>query len=73
MTAAALRTATQSGDGKFGAEYEDYCRRVPRFWVDFRGLRQTAEGLVFNWSLVARKEYGTTFYWIACAIALLIW
>jgi protein-S-isoprenylcysteine O-methyltransferase Ste14 len=58
---------------RFGAEYEDYCRRVRRFWPSGRGLRQTLAGFAFDWRRVVKKEYGSTFAWAAAALAVLGW
>jgi protein-S-isoprenylcysteine O-methyltransferase Ste14 len=57
--------------GKFGAEYDDYCRRVNRWLPDFRGLRGTTRGMRFNWQRVVTKEYGSTCAWCAGALLLL--
>jgi protein-S-isoprenylcysteine O-methyltransferase Ste14 len=58
--------------GKFGAEYDDYCRRVNRFVPDLRGLRRTLAGFTFDWKRVLRKEYGTTFSWTTTAVVLVV-
>jgi len=59
--------------GKFGAEYEAYCRRVPRFVPRFRGIRQTLDGASFDWARVVRKEYGTTMTGATLLLGLLVW
>jgi hypothetical protein len=59
--------------GRFGAEYDAYCRRVPRFLPRLRGLGATLAGMRFDWRRVLRKEYGTTFAWLSGAFALLAW
>ncbi len=56
---------------KFGAEFEAYCARVPRFLPDPRGLRATMARFTFDWKRVLRKEYGTTFSWTTTALLLL--
>jgi len=56
---------------KFGASFEDYCRRVNRFVPSFRGLHQTLASMQFNWKRVIRKEYGTTFVWVSTLLLLL--
>ncbi|HEY7214916.1 MAG TPA: isoprenylcysteine carboxylmethyltransferase family protein [Thermoanaerobaculia bacterium] len=58
---------------KFGAEYEAYCRRVPRFIPAFRGLRATLGEMEFDWKRLIRKEYGSTFAGACCILALLVW
>jgi protein-S-isoprenylcysteine O-methyltransferase Ste14 len=59
--------------GKFGDEYEDYCRRVNRFLPRLQGLRSTFEAMHFDWRRVIRKEYGTIFAWMSVALALIAW
>ena len=59
--------------GRFGEAYDDYCRRVPRFIPDVRGLRRTVAGHRFNWHRLVRKEYGSAYAWIATAILLRVW
>ncbi|MBI2963513.1 MAG: S-isoprenylcysteine methyltransferase [Deltaproteobacteria bacterium] len=58
--------------GRFGAEYVEYCKRVPRFFPDFRGFRGTLAQFDFDWRRVIRKEYGTTFAWISVVVALFV-
>jgi protein-S-isoprenylcysteine O-methyltransferase Ste14 len=58
---------------KFGPEYDEYCRRVPRFVPSIAGLRRTLGGLQFDWWKVLRKEYGTSFTWLSGVLALLLW
>lgn len=58
---------------KFGVEYEAYCRRVPRFFPTFRGLRATLGEMEFDWKRLIRKEYGSTFAGASCILALLVW
>jgi len=57
---------------RFGAAYEDYCRRVPRFVPSLRGLGATVRGMRFDWKRLIRKEYGSTFTWLTVALALLV-
>jgi protein-S-isoprenylcysteine O-methyltransferase Ste14 len=58
---------------KFGAEYTRYCQRVPRFIPNLIGLRETVKGMPFNWRLVIKKEYGTTFTGGTMILLLLAW
>ena len=57
--------------GKFGIQYDQYCRDVRRWLPDFRGLRRSIEGFRFDWRRLVIKEYGSTYAWIATVLALL--
>jgi hypothetical protein len=59
--------------GKFGDEYDDYSRRVPRWLPSLRGLSGTLRSTRFDWMKVFRKEYGTPFAWMTGALVLLVW
>ena len=73
----ALRTIVTSEEeflrGKFGSEYDAYCRQVPRFVPRLRGLGATVAAIPFDWRRVIRKEYGTTFAWTSVALAMIAW
>jgi hypothetical protein len=58
---------------RFGAQYDEYCRRVPRFVPRVRGLLGTIRAQPFGWRRLVRKEYGSTFTWTTTALALLAW
>ncbi len=58
---------------KFGAQYDDYCARVNRFLLSFKGLGKSLEGMEYDWKRVVRKEYGSTFTWVSAALLLLIY
>ena len=58
---------------KFGEQYAEYCRRVPRFFLRMAGLRASLQGMSFDWRRVIRKEYGSTFTWVVAALALIVW
>lgn len=55
----------------FGEEYGDYCRRVNRWFPDFRGVRKSVEDMEFNWRRVVVKEYGATYAWLMATVFLL--
>ena len=56
---------------KFGAEYSDYCSKVPRWWIRFERLPNVLRGMQFNWRKVIYKDYSTIFSWGLQAIAML--
>jgi protein-S-isoprenylcysteine O-methyltransferase Ste14 len=58
---------------EFGAEYDDYCRRVPRFLPRLHGIVGTLRSMTFDWKRLVRKEYGTFFSTITGVLALLAW
>jgi protein-S-isoprenylcysteine O-methyltransferase Ste14 len=45
--------------GKFGPGYEDYCRDVPRWLPRFSRLKESVEGMTFNFKRVLVKDYTT--------------
>jgi protein-S-isoprenylcysteine O-methyltransferase Ste14 len=50
--------------GKFGQEFEDYCRRVRRFVPRLTGIADTVRGMEFHWRRLIAKEYQTPFIWL---------
>jgi protein-S-isoprenylcysteine O-methyltransferase Ste14 len=57
---------------RFGAAYDAYMRDVPRWWPKLSGLRESLDGMRFNWRRVILKEYGSTFAWMAGAVVLMV-
>ncbi len=58
---------------RFGAEYDAWCARVPRFWprvspADRSPIKSPAK---FDWRRALRKEHNPAAAWIAIIIALL--
>ncbi|MFM7737256.1 MAG: methyltransferase family protein [Alphaproteobacteria bacterium] len=58
--------------GRFGAQYDDYCRRVNRFLPSLGGLSQTMSSMRFEWKRALRKDYGTFFAWTSTAVVFMI-
>ena len=50
--------------GKFGAEFDAYCARSPRWVPRLAGLLTTFRGMTFNWRRVLVKEYQKPFDWL---------
>jgi len=57
--------------GKFGAEFDAFCARSPRWVPRLAGLGETLRGMSFNWRRMLVQEYQKPFDWIA-AIALIV-
>jgi len=58
---------------KFGAGYDAWCARVPRWIPRLAGLATTIRGMQFDWRRVILKEYATSFDWLsATALVVLI-
>ena len=55
---------------KFGAPYEDYCNRVSRLWIHWKGFRSSTQGMHLNWRRLLIREYGTTFRLLVGFIAI---
>jgi protein-S-isoprenylcysteine O-methyltransferase Ste14 len=56
---------------KFGAEFDAFCARSPRWIPKLAGLGATLRGMTFNWRRVLVKEYQKPFDWIA-ALAFIV-
>lgn len=50
--------------GKFGAGYDEYCRKVNRWWPSLWGIGKTFSGMQFNWKRWILKEHTTQFIWL---------
>ena len=67
-----VRAEEQFLVGRFGDEYVDYCKRVPRFIPRLAGFGDTLAQFDFDWRRLIRKEYGTTFAWITVALVVFV-
>jgi len=56
---------------KFGAEFDAFCARSPRWMPRLSGLAATFRSLTFNWRRMLVKEYQKPFDWLA-ALALVV-
>ena len=51
--------------GKFGEQFDAYCKRVNRWLINFHGLTDTVKSMKFNWRRWILKEYNTQFVWLS--------
>lgn len=56
---------------KFGQAFDDYCSRVSRWSINFKGLGSTFSKMDFNARRWVLKEYNTQYVWLA-GIALIL-
>lgn len=60
--------------GKFGTQFDEYCARVNRWWINFNGLGRTIDSMAFNGKRWLIKEYNTQTVWLlGIAIILLFY
>jgi protein-S-isoprenylcysteine O-methyltransferase Ste14 len=59
--------------GRFGADFDAYCRNVPRFAPRLKGLRETFSRMEFHWRRVVVKEYGTPTAWVLVWCGIIYW
>ena len=58
--------------GKFGSNYDDYCKRVNRWWINPVGMSKSFEHIPFNWKRYILKEHTTTFIWLVGIVLILL-
>lgn len=58
---------------KFGAQYDDYCARVNRWWPRLARFPAAVAGMRFNWRRVLVKEYTTIFILFGAFFCLWEW
>jgi protein-S-isoprenylcysteine O-methyltransferase Ste14 len=55
---------------QFGAEYDAYAARVPRWLPRLSSLPEAFRGMRFNWRRAIAKEYSSCGSWLATALAI---
>jgi protein-S-isoprenylcysteine O-methyltransferase Ste14 len=58
---------------RFGADFDAYCRAVPRWLPRLSGIGATLADHEFNWRRVVLKEYGTPLGWTLTWGVLVLW
>jgi protein-S-isoprenylcysteine O-methyltransferase Ste14 len=57
---------------KFGDEFNQYCKKVNRWLINFKGLGKTFRSMKFRWKRVVIREYGATYIWLTGAVLTVI-
>jgi len=57
---------------KFGKDFEMYCDRVDRWWINWKGIERTLQGMRFNVRRWILKEYNTQFIWLVGIMLILL-
>ncbi len=57
--------------GKFGSGFDEYCKKVNRWFPNIKGLGQTLNSMEFKWKRWILKEHTTQFIWL-CGIVLIL-
>ena len=57
---------------KFGEQYDEYCRRVNRWLINFNGIGKTLRSMHFKWKRVIIREYNSTYIWMTGAVLIVM-
>lgn len=57
---------------KFGSEFNAYCARVNRWWINFAGIDKTISSMTFNAKRWLIKEYNTQTVWLLGITVILL-
>ncbi len=57
---------------KFGEQFNAYCSRVNRWWINFADIGNTLGSMKFNARRWILKEYNTQFIWLTGIVLLLL-
>jgi protein-S-isoprenylcysteine O-methyltransferase Ste14 len=58
--------------GKFGQQFDAYCSRVNRWFINLKGIGKTFASMRFNARRWILKEYNTQFVWLTGIVLLLL-
>ncbi|HMG67483.1 MAG TPA: isoprenylcysteine carboxylmethyltransferase family protein [Chitinophagaceae bacterium] len=57
---------------KFGEQYNEYCRKVNRWLINFKGFGKTLSSMQFKWRRVIIREYNSTYIWMTGAVLIVM-
>jgi protein-S-isoprenylcysteine O-methyltransferase Ste14 len=57
---------------KFGEQYNEYCKRVDRWLINFKGIGNTLRSMQFKWKRVIIREYNATYLWMTGAVLIVM-
>ena len=58
---------------RFGAQYEAYEKNVPRFWPNFKGIKDSLKEFTYDGKKALRKDYGNVFQNLFAAVFIAAW
>ena len=58
--------------GKFGPGFDEYCKKVNRWFPNLKGIGKTLSSMQFNWKRWILKEHTTQFIWLIGITLLLL-
>jgi protein-S-isoprenylcysteine O-methyltransferase Ste14 len=58
--------------GKFGTGFDEYCKKVNRWFPHLKGIGKTFGSMQFNWRRWILKEHTTQFIWLAGIVLVLL-
>lgn len=58
--------------GKFGPGFDEYCKKVNRWFPQLKGIGKTFGSMEFNWKRWILKEHTTQFIWLIGITLLLL-
>jgi protein-S-isoprenylcysteine O-methyltransferase Ste14 len=56
----------------FGEQYNEYCKRVNRWLINFKGIGKTFRSMQFKWKRVIIREYNATYIWLTGAVLIVM-
>ncbi|MDQ7947404.1 MAG: isoprenylcysteine carboxylmethyltransferase family protein [Pedobacter sp.] len=57
---------------KFGSQFDAYCERVNRWWINFNGIGSTMKNMAFKGKRWLIKEYNTQTVWLLGIVIILL-